>query len=35
MIVHTFLFQWKPQATERDKQQAAERIRALQGRILG
>jgi hypothetical protein len=35
MIVHAFLFQWKPQATGRDKQQAAERIRALQGQIPG
>jgi hypothetical protein len=35
MIVHTFLFQWKPQTTERDREQAAERIRALQGQIPG
>jgi Stress responsive A/B Barrel Domain len=35
MIVHAFLFQWKPQATQRDKEQAAERIRALQGQIPG
>ena len=35
MFVHAFLFQWKPQATEQDKQQAAEKIRALQGQIPG
>ena len=35
MIVHAFLFQWKPQAAEVDKQQAAERILALQERIPG
>ncbi len=35
MIVHAFLFQWKPQATEADKQQAAARIRALQDQIPG
>ncbi|MGA7707004.1 MAG: Dabb family protein [Acidobacteriaceae bacterium] len=35
MIVHAFLFQWKPQATEQDKQRAAEGIRALQGQIQG
>lgn len=35
MIVHAFLFQWKPQATTQDKQQAAESIRALQGQIPG
>ena len=35
MIVHAFLFQWKPQATEADKQQAAARILALQQQIPG
>jgi len=35
MIVHAFLFQWKPQATEQDKHRAAEGIRALQGQIPG
>lgn len=35
MIVHAFLFQWKPQVTEMEKQEAAERIRALQGQIPG
>lgn len=35
MIVHAFLFQWKPQATEIDKQQAAARILTLQGKIPG
>jgi hypothetical protein len=35
MIVHAFLFQWKPQVTEHDKQQAAERILALQIQIPG
>ncbi len=35
MIVHAFLFQWKLHATEVDKQQAAERILALQKQIPG
>jgi hypothetical protein len=35
MMIHAFLFQWKPQATEADKQHAAERIRGLQGQIPG
>ena len=35
MVVHAFLFQWKPQANEQDKQRAAEEIRALQGQIPG
>jgi len=35
MMVHTFLFQWKPQTTEADKQRAAAGIRALQGQIPG
>ena len=35
MMVHAFLFQWKPQTAERDKELAAERIRALQGEIPG
>lgn len=35
MFLHTFLFQWKPEATEADKQQAAERIRALKDKIPG
>lgn len=35
MMVHVFLFQWESQATEADKQMAAERIRALQGQIPG
>ncbi|MGC1870295.1 MAG: Dabb family protein [Acidobacteriaceae bacterium] len=35
MMIHVFLFQWKPQASEQDKQQAAERIRGLQGQIPG
>ena len=35
MMIHAFLFQWKPQATEADKQLAATRILALQGQIPG
>ena len=35
MIVHAFLFQWKPQTSERDRQRAAERIRDLQAQIPG
>jgi hypothetical protein len=35
MFVHAFLFQWKPQITEQDKQKAAKEIRALQGQIPG
>lgn len=35
MMVHAFLFQWKPQVTEQDKELAEERIRALQGQIPG
>ncbi len=35
MVVHAFLFRWKPQTSEQDKQQAAERILALQNQIPG
>ena len=35
MIVHAFLFQWKPQTSERDRHHAAEKIRDLQGQIPG
>ncbi len=35
MMIHAFLFQWKPQTTEADKQRAAASIRALQGKIPG
>ena len=35
MILHAFLFQWKPDTTEADKLRAAESIRALQGKIPG
>jgi len=35
MVVHTFLFQWTPQATAADKERAAKQIRAFQGRIPG
>lgn len=33
MMIHAFLFQWKPQTTEADKQLAATRILALQDQI--
>ena len=35
MMVHAFLFEWKPRAMEQDKQKAAEEIRGLQGQIAG
>ncbi len=35
MMIHAFLFQWKPQATEAEKLQAATRILALQGQVPG
>ena len=35
MVIHTFLFRWKPYATTADKQRAAERIRGFQGHIPG
>lgn len=35
MYIHTFLFQWNPEATAADQQRAAERIRGLQGQIPG
>jgi hypothetical protein len=35
MMIHAFLFQWKPQATEADKQRAAAEIPALQKKIPG
>jgi hypothetical protein len=35
MIVHTFLFRWKPGVEEVQKQRAVQEIRALQGQIPG
>ena len=35
MIVHTFLFHWKPGVEEVQKQRAVQEIRALQGQIPG
>ncbi|MHB1701161.1 MAG: Dabb family protein [Acidobacteriaceae bacterium] len=35
MMMHTFLFKWKPEATEAEKERAAKSIRSFQGRIPG
>lgn len=35
MVMHTFLFQWKAEATEADKSRAERDIRAFQGNIEG
>ncbi len=35
MFVHTFLFKWKPEAAEAEKQRAATEIRGLQRKIPG
>jgi hypothetical protein len=35
MIVHTFLFRWKPGVEEAQKQRAVEEIKDLQGQIPG
>jgi hypothetical protein len=35
MIIHTFLFQWKPGTTEAQKARAQTEIQALQGQIPG
>jgi hypothetical protein len=35
MVIHTFLFRWKPNVTEAQKQQAIEGINDLQGKIPG
>jgi hypothetical protein len=35
MIVHTFLFRWKPGVSEAQKQRAIHEIQALQGQIPG
>ena len=35
MVMHAFLFQWKPEATAVDKERAAKAIRAFQGNIPG
>jgi Stress responsive A/B Barrel Domain len=35
MYIHTFLFQWKPGVSERDKERAAKSIGAFQGQIPG
>ncbi len=35
MVIHTFFFRWKPEATTAQKQRAQTEIQALQGRIPG
>lgn len=35
MVIHTFLFRWKPGVTEDQKQRAIDEIKALQGPIPG
>jgi hypothetical protein len=35
MLIHTFLFRWKPGVTEDQKRRAEAEIRALQGQIPG
>jgi hypothetical protein len=35
MYIHAFLFQWKPQVSQADRERAAVEIRALQGQIPG
>ncbi len=35
MVLHVFLFKWKPEAGVAEKLEAAARIRGLQGRIPG
>ncbi len=35
MVIHTFIFRWKPTVTDAQKQQAIEGILALQGKIPG
>jgi hypothetical protein len=35
MIVHTFLFRWKPEVDEAQKQRAIQEIQSLQGQIPG
>jgi hypothetical protein len=35
MIVHTFLFRWKPGVEEAQKQRSVQEINALQGQIPG
>jgi hypothetical protein len=35
MYIHAFMFQWNPGVTDEMKQEAAKRIRALQGHIPG
>ncbi len=35
MYIHTFLFQWQPEATTELKERAAREIRGLQGQIPG
>jgi hypothetical protein len=35
MVIHTFLFRWKPDVTAVEKQRALEGIQALQGQIPG
>lgn len=35
MVIHTFLFQWNPQASAADRERAAKEIHAFQGSIPG
>ena len=35
MVIHTFSFRWKPEATDAQKQRARNEIQALQGQIPG
>lgn len=35
MIIHTFLFRWKPEVAASQKQRALEEIQALRGQIPG
>ncbi|HTH53305.1 MAG TPA: Dabb family protein [Edaphobacter sp.] len=35
MVIHTFIFRWKPEVTAEQKQRALEEIQALKGPIPG
>ena len=35
MVIHTFSFRWKPEATQEQKEHVVREIRALQGQIPG
>jgi hypothetical protein len=35
MIIHTFIFRWKPRVTDDQKQRTVQAIKALHGRIPG